>query len=89
MENSTQVELSSSDAQVERKKPGPQAKPKVDMGNIILINKQITELTDRIARLEGLVVRMCHNSGVAHALMKKAGLKPYNPTNADMSKFKD
>ena len=71
------METSSLD-NVERKKPGPQAKPKID----------VSALQDRIHNLELLIVRMAHQSGTSHLLIKKAGLAPYSPTKNDMSKFK-
>jgi len=61
-----------------KKKPGPQAKPKVD----------VKTLEDRIHNLEELLVRMAHQSGTSHQLLIKAGLTPYSPTKNDMSKFK-
>jgi len=64
-----------------KKKPGPPAKPKVDM-------KHIDALMARIADLESVVIRMAHNSGTAHTILKAANLEPYNPTKADMSKYK-
>ena len=62
----------------ERKKPGPQAKPKID----------VEALQSRIHNLELLITRMAHQSGTAHILIKNAGLEPYTPTKGDMSKFK-
>ncbi len=53
-------------------------KPKVD----------VEALQSRIHNLEELIVRMAHQSGVAHTLLKKAGLEPYTPTKGDMSRFK-
>jgi hypothetical protein len=61
----------------QRKKPGPQAKPKIESADLL----------KRIEGLESLLVRIAHNSGTAHSLIIKAGLKPYSPTKADMSKF--
>jgi hypothetical protein len=69
----TQTSLST-----ERKKPGPQAKPKVD----------VEALLTRVHNLEELITRMAHQSGTAHVLIKNAGLEPYQPTKGDMSKFK-
>ena len=62
----------------ERKKPGPQAKPKID----------VEALLARVHNLEELIIRMAHQSGTAHAIIKKAGLTPYHPTQGDMSRFK-
>ena len=73
-----QTQEASSSINPERKKPGPQARPKIDVG----------VLQDRIHNLEELIIRMAHQSGTAHALLKKAGLTPYSPTQGDMSKFK-
>jgi len=42
------------------------------------------------AKLQGLanvVVRMAHNTGTAHGLLKQNGLEPYCPNKKDMSKF--
>ena len=62
----------------EKKKPGPQAKPKVDT----------TALEARVHNLEQLITRMAHQSGTSHQILIKAGLEPYQPTQGDMSKFK-
>ena len=72
-----QTQAASSSINPERKKPGPQAKPKID----------VEALLARVHNLEQLIIRMAHNQGVAHALIKKAGLEPYAPTKGDMSKF--
>lgn len=61
-----------------KNKPGPKAAPKVDLN----------ALESRIHNLEELLIRMAHQSGVAHSLIQKAGLTPYAPTKGDMSKFK-
>jgi len=72
------VEIQTSLSTEERKKPGPQAKPKID-----------TEaLEARVHNLEQLIVRMAHQSGTAHAILKQAGLEPYSPSRNDMTKFK-
>ena len=63
---------------VVRKKPGPAAKPKID----------VEDLLRRIDNLEELIIRMAHNSGVSHILLKKAGLSPYVATKNDMQKFR-
>ena len=73
-----QIQETSSSINPERKKPGPQAKPKVDL----------EALQNRLHNLEELVVRMAHQNGIAHTLIKKAGLLPYHPSQGDMSKFK-
>ena len=59
-------------------KPGPKAKPKVD----------VEALGRRIHNLEELITRMAHQAGVSHSILLKAGLEPYTPTKGDMSKFK-
>ena len=58
--------------------PGPKAKPKIDAEALLV----------RVHNLEELIIRMAHQSGTAHAIIKKAGLTPYHPTQGDMSKFK-
>ena len=73
-----QTQEASSSINPERKKPGPQAKPKVD----------VEALLARVHNLEELVIRIGHQMGLAHVLIKKAGLLPYSPTKGDMSKFK-
>jgi len=60
------------------KKPGPKAKPKID----------VEALEARVNNLEQLLVRMAHQSGTSHQLIIKAGLEPYVPTKDDMTKFK-
>ncbi len=60
-----------------KNKPGPKPAPKVDT----------KALENRIHNLEQLIVRMAHNSGTSHIIIKKAGLVPYTPTSGDMSKF--
>ena len=72
----TQTSLSTES--VERKKPGPQAKPKVDL----------EALQNRIHNLEEFISRMSHQMGISHTLLKKAGLTPYHPSQGDMNKFK-
>ena len=67
-----------SSSEVIKKKPGPQAKPKID----------VAELEARIHNLEELLIRIGHQMGLAHAIIKKAGLEPYQPTKGDMAKFK-
>lgn len=62
----------------EKSKPGPKAKPKVDL----------EALQDKIHNLEELVIRMAHQSGVSHVIIKKAGLEPYSPVAGDMGKFR-
>ena len=73
-----QTQETSSSISPERKKPGPQAKPKID----------VEALLARVHNLEELIIRMAHQSGTAHAIIKKAGLTPYHPTQGDMSRFK-
>ena len=46
-------------------------------------NKLIT----RIDQLETRVLRMAHNSGTAHSIIRDSDLVPFNPLKADMSKF--
>ena len=62
----------------EKARPGPKPKAKVD----------IDALLTRVHNLEVLLVRMAHNNGTAHTLIKQAGLQPYEPTRQDMTKFK-
>lgn len=92
MENSMQAQSSSSEQTpgeaVEKKKPGPAAKPKVEMAQIEELQDALVETNKLIKNLQGLVVRMAHNTGVAHELIKRAGLEPYNPTKSDMTKFR-
>ena len=64
--------------EVERKKPGPQAKPKID----------VEALLERVSNLEALVLRMAHNNGTAHAIILKSGLQPYTANASDMGKYK-
>ena len=64
---------------IEKQKPGPKAKPKPDY----------EDLERRIHNLEQLLIRVCHNSGTSHGIIKKAGLEPYQPTKNDMNKFRD
>ena len=73
-----QTQEASSSINPERKKPGPTAKPKID----------VEALQARVHNLEELIIRMAHQSGVAHTLLKNAGLEPYSPTANDMTKFK-
>ena len=64
-----------------KKKPGPQARPKIDV-------EVLEALEARVHNLEELLTRMAHQSGTSHQLLIKAGLTPYQPTKNDMSKFK-
>ena len=59
-------------------KKGP--KPKADAA-------EVEKLIERMTKLEELVIRMCHNSGTAHSLILKAGLEPYSPSKAEMTKY--
>lgn len=68
----------SSSTETPKAKPGPKAKPKVD----------VEDLEARVNNLEQLLIRMAHQSGTSHQLLIKAGLTPYQPTKNDMSKFK-
>lgn len=61
-----------------KKKPGPAPKPKLDTESLLA----------RVHNLEELVIRMAHQSGVSHIIIKKAGLEPYSPIAGDMGKFK-
>lgn len=72
------IQETSSSISPERKKPGPAPKPKID----------VEALLARVHNLEELIIRMAHQSGTAHAIIKKAGLTPYHPSAGDMSRFK-
>jgi len=72
------MDTSLSNNETPKAKPGPKAKPKVD----------VEALESRIHNLEQLIVRMAHQSGTSHQILIKAGLTPYSPTKGDMSKFK-
>ena len=61
---------------IEKAKPGPKPKPKLD----------VEALLDRVHNLEQLVLRMAHNSGTSRGVIVKAGLTPWEPSKADMSK---
>ena len=63
---------------IPKAKPGPKARPQVN----------IAELEARVHNLEQLIIRTCHQQGISHQLITKAGLTPYMPTKGDMSKFK-
>ena len=60
----------------EKAKPGPKPKAKIDVEALQL----------RVEQLEQLVLRMAHNSGTSRGVIVKAGLTPWEPTRADMSK---
>ena len=45
------------------------------------------DLAFKLNALANVVVRMAHNTGTAHALLKQNGLEPYCPQKKDMSKF--
>ena len=66
----------------EKKKPGP-AK-----GQAKQIENNLKSLTTRIESLEALVLRMAHQSGTSHAIIRESGLAPFNPQHKDMTKFK-
>ena len=73
-----QTQDTSSPINPEKKRPGPAPKPKID----------VEALLARVHNLEELIIRMAHQSGTAHAIIKKAGLTPYHPTQGDMQKFR-
>lgn len=50
--------------------------------------ENVDQLIDRVHNLELLLVRMAHQSGLSHGLIRQAGLEPYSPSSADMSKFR-
>ena len=52
-------------------------------------SQMLEEALIRITALETLIIRMAHNSGTSHAIIRKAGLTPYNPTKEDMSKVRN
>ena len=66
-------------------KPGPKPKAQV---NVEQLQINVEQLQDRVHNLEQLIVRTCHQQGISHQLITKAGLTPYMPTKGDMSKFK-
>ena len=70
------------EATQEKKKPGP-AK-----GQGKKIESDLKSLTTRLANLEALVLRMAHQSGTSHAIIRESGLAPFNPQHKDMNKFK-
>lgn len=61
---------------IEKAKPGPKPKAKID----------VEALQARVHNLEQLVLRMAHNSGTSRGIIVKAGLEPWEPGKADMSK---
>ena len=63
---------------IPKARPGPKPKAQVNT----------TELEARVHNLEQLIIRMAHQSGTSHQILKKAGLEPYSPSANDMSKFK-
>jgi len=79
------MDTSSSTETPIKKKPGPQAKPKVDVGELL---KRLESLEVELFNTRELLIRMAHQSGTSHQLLIKAGLTPYSPTKNDMSKFK-
>ena len=63
---------------IPKAQPGPKPKSQVN----------VAELEARVHNLEQLIIRMAHQSGTSHQILKAAGLEPYAPTQNDMSKFK-
>ena len=45
------------------------------------------KLLTRINQLEKLVLRMAHNNGTAHSVIRESDLTPFIPGKKDMSKF--
>ena len=74
----TMDQSSSTNEEKPKAKPGPKAKPKID----------VEALEARIHNLEQLIIRMAHQSGTSHQFLIRAGLTPYHPTKDDMTKFK-
>jgi hypothetical protein len=62
--------------QVERKKPGPAPKPKLDT----------EQLLARIDALEKVLIEVATHTGYS-AILRKHGLEAYQPTKKDMSRF--
>ena len=65
--------------QNEPKKRGP--KPKADL------SQQLEEANHRIDRLEQLLTKVCHFTGLNRLLTEK-GLVAWEPNKTDMTKFK-
>lgn len=64
--------------EIPKARPGPKPKAQIN----------VEQLQDRVHNLEQLIIRMGHQMGVSHQILKGAGLEPYMPTQGDMSKFK-
>ena len=64
----------------ERQKPGPKK------GDSKKLERTLDELITRIHNLEGLVIRMAHQGGISHSIIKEAGLEAWSPSKKDMSK---
>lgn len=47
----------------------------------------VNDLLTKINLLEKLVLRMAHNSGTAHTIIRESDLAPYVPGKEEMSKF--
>jgi len=67
------------ETQVEKKKPGPTAKPKAEY-------KHIEEMQERIDKLECMLSKLCALCGNRN-LAVDYGLKPWDPDKQDMSKY--
>ena len=63
--------------QVEKKKPGPAPKPKIEPKG----------LQDRIEQLEAILIEVATHTGYS-SVLRKHGLSSYKPTKKDMTKFK-
>lgn len=62
----------------EKKKPGPKAKPKVD----------VEALQKRVDALEGFVAKMAHwQGGNIPKIAREFGIEPYDPQKKDMARF--
>ena len=58
----------------DRLKPGPKAKPKVD----------VAALQDQVDRLTALVIRMAHQSGISRSIIIDNGFSNFDPQKKDM-----
>lgn len=59
-------------------------KPK---GNTNPVTKQIKDLSERVEKLEAVIIKMAHFSGTNRIILE-AGLKPWVPGKQDMTRFK-
>ena len=65
---------------IEKKKPGPQPKPKIEF-------EDFQALVAKVNALEKVLAKVAHNAGNPNSLMTDNGLTPHNLQASDLRKY--